>query len=58
VLELEQDVLEELQRDLLGLGEPLALDGLLVGRGGQLERGPYRIVGLSGNSNFDTMARS
>ena len=32
VLELEQDVLEELQRDVLGLGEALALDRALVGR--------------------------
>ena len=30
VLELEQDVLEELQRDPLGLGQPLALDRLAV----------------------------
>ena len=45
VLELEQDVLEELQRDVLGLGEPLALDRALVG-GGQLGRGPHGVVGL------------
>ncbi len=32
VLELEQDVLEELQRDVLCLGELLALDRLAVGR--------------------------
>ena len=32
VLQVEQDVLEELERDLLRLGQPLALDGLAVGR--------------------------
>ena len=55
VLELEQDVLEELQRDLLRFGEPLALDGLLVGRGGQLQRGPNRVVGFGGDPHFVTM---
>ena len=58
VLELEQDVLEELQRDLLGLGELLALDGLLVGGGGELQRGPDRVVGFGGDPHFVTMARS
>ena len=46
VLELEQDVLEELQRDLLRLGELLALDRLAVGGGGELERRPHGVVGL------------
>ena len=50
VLELEQDVLEELQRDVLGLGEALALDGTLVG-GGKLGRRPHRVVGLRGNAH-------
>jgi hypothetical protein len=45
VLELEQDVLEELQGDVLGFGETLALDGALVG-GRQLRGGAHRVVGL------------
>ena len=45
VLELEQDVLEELQGDVLGLGQALALDRALVG-GGQLGGGPHGVVGL------------
>ena len=45
VLELEQDVLEELQGDVLGLGQALALDRALPG-GGQLRGGPHRVVGL------------
>jgi hypothetical protein len=31
VAQVDQDVLEELQRDLLGLGEPLALDRAVAG---------------------------
>jgi hypothetical protein len=60
VLELQQDVLQELERNLLGLGELLALDGLLVGRGRQLERSPQRVVGFGGNPHliFVRMARS
>ena len=50
VLELEQDVLEELEGDVLGLGEALALDGPLAG-GGKLGGGPHRVVGLRGNSH-------
>ena len=46
VLQLEQDVLEELQRDPLRLGQLLALDRLAVGRGGELERGAHRVVGF------------
>jgi len=57
VLELQQDVLEELERDVLCLGQLLALDGLLVGRSRQLERGPDRVVGFGGDSHFVTMAR-
>ena len=45
VLELEQDVLEELQGDVLGVGEALALDRALAG-GGQLGGGPDGVVGL------------
>ena len=56
VLELEQDVLQELQRDVLGFGELLALDRLLVGRGRQLERGAHRVVGFCGDPHFVTMA--
>jgi len=45
VLELQEDVLEELQRDVLGLGELLALDRIIVGSG-ELSRRPHRIVSL------------
>ena len=45
VLELEQDVLEELQGDVLGFGEALALDRALLG-GGQLGGCPHCVVGL------------
>jgi hypothetical protein len=45
VLELEQDVLEELQRDVLSLGEPLALDRALLGRR-ELRSRTHRVVGL------------
>ena len=51
VLELEQDVLEELQGDVLGLGEALALDRPLLAGGGQLGSGPHRVVGLRGNAH-------
>ena len=50
VLQLEQDVLEELQRNVLRLGQPLALDGLVAG-GGQLGRGAHGVVGLRGNTH-------
>ena len=45
VLELEQDVLEELQRDVLGVGEALALDRALAG-GGQLGGRTDGVIGL------------
>jgi hypothetical protein len=44
-LQLEQDVLQELQRDVLGLGQPLALDRVLSGAG-EPHRGPDRVVGF------------
>src|SRR5919204_1402010 len=44
VLELEQDVLEELQRDALRLRQLLALHRLLVRGCGELERGAHGIV--------------
>ena len=50
VLHLEQDVLEELQRDVLRLGQALALDGLLAGRG-KLGGGAHGVVGLCGNTH-------
>ena len=46
VLELEQDVLEELERDLLRLGESLTLDRLALGRSRELERRSHRVIGL------------
>jgi hypothetical protein len=45
VLELAEDVLEELERDVLGFGDRLALDGLSPG-GGELDRGPDGVVDL------------
>jgi hypothetical protein len=50
VAELEEDVLEEFQRDVLGLGDPLALRGPLAG-GGQLERRPQGVVNLRGDAH-------
>jgi len=46
VLQLEQDVLEELQGDPLGVGESLALDRIAVVVGGELQGCSYRVVGL------------
>jgi hypothetical protein len=46
VLELEQDVLEELQRDVLGFREALALDGLPLGSRRHLECRAYGVVGF------------
>ena len=55
VLQLEQDVLEELQGDVLGLGQALALDGRFLGLGGgKLGSGPHRVVGLRGNSHVSS----
>ena len=51
VLELEQDVLEELERDVLGLGELLALDRLVAGRG-QLDGGAHGVVGFRARSSY------
>ena len=51
VLQLEQDVLEELERDVLRLGELLALDGL-VARGGHLDRGAHGVVGFCGDPHM------
>ena len=45
MLQLEQDVLEELEGDVLGLGQALALDRpLLVG--GKLSRRSHGVIGL------------
>jgi hypothetical protein len=46
VPQVDQDVLEELQRDVLGLCEPLALDGPVT-RLGELEQRAHRVVALS-----------
>jgi hypothetical protein len=46
VLELEQDRLEELGRDLLRLGQLVAFDRPAVSAGRQLGRGTHRVVGL------------
>jgi hypothetical protein len=45
VAQVGEDVLEELERDLLGLGDPVALDRARLGRG-QLDRRPDGVVGL------------
>jgi hypothetical protein len=51
VLEITEDVLEEVQRDGLGLGDAIALDDV-AGRGGvgvrrgELDRGAHRVVNL------------
>jgi hypothetical protein len=45
VAQVGQDVLEELERDLLGLGDPLALDRPGLGRG-QLDGRPDGVVRL------------
>jgi hypothetical protein len=47
VPQLDQDVLEELERDGLGGGERLTLESAVGG--GQLESGTNRIVGLGGD---------
>src|SRR5215208_1018338 len=57
VLEIEQDVLQELERNALRLREVLALDGLAVRGGGQLEGGAHGVVGLCGDPHFVTMLR-
>ena len=47
VAQLEQDVLQEAQRDRLAGGQPLALHrGVALGRGGELHRRPQGVVGL------------
>src|SRR5687767_14473430 len=43
--QLEEDVFEELERDVLRLGDPLALDGPLAGRR-EFEGGAERVVDL------------
>ena len=58
VLELEQDVLQELQRDVLRFGQLLALDGLAVGRSGELERGAHRVVGLCRRSSLSLVSNA
>jgi hypothetical protein len=45
VAQLGEDVLQELQRDALRLGDPVALDRPVAGRG-QLDRRPHRVVRL------------
>jgi hypothetical protein len=45
VAQVGEDVLEELERDLLGLGDPVALDRPGPGRG-QLDRRPDGVVRL------------
>jgi hypothetical protein len=50
VLQLEQDVLEELERDVLRLGETLALDRAFIG-GGELGRRADGVVGLGGDAH-------
>jgi pyridoxine 4-dehydrogenase len=51
VAQLEEDVLEELERDALGLRDPLALDGPFARRSCKLEHGAKRVVGLGGDTH-------
>jgi pyridoxine 4-dehydrogenase len=51
VTQFEQDVLEELERNVLGLRDPLSLDGPLARRRRKLEHGPQCVVGLGGNTH-------
>jgi hypothetical protein len=46
VPQLQEDVLQELERDVLRLRDPLALGGPVAGRR-QLERGAQRVVDLA-----------
>src|SRR5207248_7349536 len=46
VLEVEEDVLEELERDLLRLRDPVALDRTAVRGRGELRARPDRVVDL------------
>ena len=57
VAELAEDVLEEVERDALGGRDPLGLDRLLVGRGGELDRGAHRIVGFGRDSHGAVLHR-
>jgi len=50
VLEVEQDVLEELERDLLGRGEVVALDRPAAGCRGELGARADGVVDLGGDS--------
>ncbi len=56
VLHLEQDVLEELQGDLLRLGEVGALDGILPFCGRQLESRSYCVIGLGADPHRPIVA--
>jgi len=54
--QLEQDVLEELPRDALRVGQPLGGDLLAAARGCQLDERPHRIVHLGRDPHADIVA--
>jgi hypothetical protein len=55
MVQLQEDVLEELERDVLGLRDPLALDRALT-RGGELQHSAEGVVGLGGNAHGRILA--
>ena len=57
VLELAEDVLDELQRQLLAAGDQLALDRPRALVGGQHEHRPHRVVGFRGELHTRIVAR-
>ena len=58
VLQLQQDVLEEVERDLLRVRDPLPLDGA-VACDCELDRGAHGVVDLRGNTHrWDSRAAS
>ena len=51
VTQLAEDVLQEVERDLLGVGDPLRLDRLLVWCRGEFDRGADRVIGFGGDAH-------
>src|SRR5690606_11508106 len=53
-----QDVLEEVDRDALGLGDAVALDRPLPRPGGEVHGGPHRIVDLGCHAHQAILTRA
>ncbi len=51
VLEVEENVLEEFERNLLSLGDPVALDGPLAGGGREFCTRPHGVIDLCRNTH-------